>query len=306
MTFNLDSSFFIKQSVLLAPELLHGLKNLSLAARQAAEGFLNGAHASRRHGAGMEFSQYRPYQPGDDLRRLDWRLAARSDRYYLRESEVDTSLTVHLLLDASASMNHRDDNGLRKLDYARLLLAALAYLATQQGDAVGLSILHPTGLAHLPPRADSRQLPRLYHALETAEAAGRFPTAETLAPLTARRQRALTVCVSDLYEDGQEINSLLTRLRATSGDVLLLHLMAYNELAFTYQGAVTFRDLETGQTLQIDAGPQRAAYQQQLQEWLRTTAQNARRQGFDYHLLDTSQPLDGAMREFMRRRNLTP
>ena len=290
---------------MLAPELLHGLRNLSLAARQAAEGFLNGAHASRRHGAGMEFSQYRPYQPGDDLRRLDWRLAARSDRYYLRESEIDTSLTVHLLLDASASMNHRDDNGLRKLDYARLLLGALAYIATQQGDAVGLSILSPAGLRHLAPRADARQLPRLYHALETAEAAGRFPTAETLAPLMARRQRALTVCVSDLYEEGQEINALLTRLRATSGDVLLLHLMAHNELQFSHSGAVTFRDLETGQTLQIDAAAQRATYQQQLEQWLRDTAQNARRQGFDYHLLDTSQPLDVAMREFLRRRNLT-
>ena len=290
---------------MLTPELLHGLRNLSLAARQAAEGFLNGAHASRRHGAGMEFSQYRPYQPGDDLRRLDWRLAARSDRYYLRESEIDTSLTVHLLLDASASMNHRDDNGLRKLDYARLLLGALAYIATQQGDAVGLSILSPAGLRHLAPRADARQLPRLYHALETAEAAGRFPTAETLAPLMARRQRALTVCVSDLYEEGQEINALLTRLRATSGDVLLLHLMAHNELQFSHSGAVTFRDLETGQTLQIDAAAQRATYQQQLEQWLRDTAQNARRQGFDYHLLDTSQPLDVAMREFLRRRNLT-
>ena len=288
---------------LLSPKILHGLRNLSLAARQAAEGFLNGAHASRRHGPGMEFSQYRPYQPGDDLRQLDWRLAARSDRYYLRESEVDTSLTIHLLLDASASMNHRDDNGLTKLDYARLLLAALAYLATQQGDAVGLTILSPAGLQHLAPRADARQLPRLYHALETTKAAGHFPSAGTLAPLTARRQRALTVCVSDLYEESTEINALLTRLRATSGDVLLLHLMAHNELKFNYQGAVTFRDLETGQTLQIDADQQRPAYRQQLKNWLRDTAQTARRQGFDYHQLSTAEPLDGAIREFLRRRN---
>ena len=288
---------------MLTPEHLHGLRNLSLAARQAAEGFLNGAHASRRHGAGMEFSQYRPYQPGDDLRRLDWRLAARSDRYYLRESEVDTSLTVHLLLDASASMNHRDDNGLTKLDYARLLLAALAYLAQQQGDAVGLSILSPTGLRHLPARADTRQLPRLYHALETTEAVGNFPAAAALAPLTARRQRALTVCVSDLYEDEAEIIALLTRLRAVSGDVLLLHLVANNELNFNYKGPVTFKDLETGRTLQLDADQQRPAYLQQLQEWLRSTAQTARRQGFDYHLLNTAEPLDQAMREFLRRRN---
>ena len=287
---------------MLSPELLHALRNLPLAAKQAAEGFLAGAHASRRHGAGMEFSQYRPYQPGDDLRRLDWRLAARSDRYYLRESEVDTSLTVHLLLDASASMNHRDANGLTKLDYGRLLVGALAYLAQHQGDAVGLTILGPGGLRHLPPRADARQLPRLYHALETAAAAGTFPDAAALAPLTARRQRALTVCVSDLYEADGEINRLLKRLRAVSGDVLLLHLMAGNELNFSYRGAVTLRDLETGQTLQIDADQQRAAYQTQLQAWLAETAQAARRQGFDYHLLNTAAPLDGALREFLRRR----
>lgn len=287
---------------MLSPELLHALRNLPLAAKRAAEGFLAGAHASRRHGAGMEFSQYRPYQPGDDLRRLDWRLAARSDRYYLRESEVDTSLTVHLLLDASASMNHRDANGLTKLDYGRLLLGALAYLAQHQGDAVGLTILRPGSLRHLPPRADSRQLPRLYHALETAEAAGTFPDAATLAPLTARRQRALTVCASDLYEDDGEINRLLKRVRAASGDVLLLHLMAGNELNFSYRGAVTLRDLETGQTLQIDADQQRAAYQTRLQAWLADTAQAARRQGFDYHLLNTAAPLDGALREFLRKR----
>lgn len=288
---------------MLNPELLHSLRNLALAARQVAEGFMNGAHASRRHGAGMEFSQYRPYQPGDDLRRLDWRLAARSDRYYLRESEVDTSLTVHLLLDASASMNHRDDNGLTKLDYARLLLAALAYLAHQQGDAVALTILSHHGLRHLPARADARQLPRLYHALETATAAGHFPDAATLAPLTARRQRALTVCVSDLYEESAEISTLLTRLRAVSGDVLLLHLMAHNELEFNYQGAVTLKDLETGRTLQVDAGQQRPAYRQQLRQWLQDTAQTARRQGFDYHQLSTAEPLDQAIREFLRRRN---
>ena len=287
---------------LLTPELLFALRNLPLAARQAAEGFLAGAHARRRHGAGMEFSQYRPYQPGDDLRRLDWRLAARSDRYYLRESEVDTSLTVNLVLDASASMNHRDDNGLTKLDYARLLLAALAYLAQKQGDAVGLSLLSPKSLQHLPARADARQLPRLYHALEAVAATGTFPEAAILAPLTARRQRALTVCVSDLYEETNEITRLLSRLRATSGDVLLLHLAAGNELNFSYKGSVTFRDLETGQTIQLDADQQRASYQAQLQAWLRDTAQQARRQGLDYHLVDTSQPLDGALREFLKRR----
>ncbi|NVO85437.1 DUF58 domain-containing protein [Hymenobacter terrestris] len=287
---------------MLTPEHLHALHNLPLAARQAAEGLLHGAHLSRRKGAGMEFSQYRPYQPGDDLRRLDWRLAARSDRYYLRESEVDTSLTVHLVLDATASMNHRDDNGLSKLEYGRLLCAALAHVATQQGDAVALTVLHPSGLRHLPSRADARQLPRLYHALATTDATGQFPDTATLAPLTARRQPALTICLTDWYEENGEVEQLLTRLRAASGEVLVLHLMARNELEFTFRGAVTFEDLETGQQLQLDAGQQRQVWQQQLQPWLQATARRARTLGFDYQLLSTAEPLTDALREFLRHR----
>jgi len=287
---------------MLSPEQLYALRNLPLAAKKAAEGFLHGHHLSRRRGVGMEFSQYRPYQPGDDLRRLDWRLAARSDRYYIRESEVDTSLTVHLLLDATASMNHRDDNGLTKLDYGRLLLAALAYLATQQGDAVALTILRPDGLQHLPPRADPRQLTRIFHTLETATATGRFPVAAELAPLTARRQRALTICVSDLYEEDGEIDTLLTRLRTTSGEVLLLHLLARNEVEFTYRGAVTFEDLETGRTLQLNADQQRRAWQENLQAWLREAAQTARHHGFEYAQLSTAEPLDRALQEFLKKR----
>ncbi|QIX61711.1 DUF58 domain-containing protein [Hymenobacter sp. BT18] len=287
---------------MLSPEVLHALRNLPLAARQAVEGFLHGQHHSRQRGAGLEFSQYRPYQPGDDLRRLDWRLAARSDRYYLRESEVEASLTVHLLLDATASMNHQDDNGLAKLDYARLLLAALAYLARQQGDAVGLTVLHASGHQHVPPRADTRQLPRLFHALEQTTAAGRFPAPADLQSLTARAQKRLLVCVSDLYEEESEIRGLLARLRATGAEVLLLHVLAGNELRFTYRGALTFEDLETGRAVQLNADQQRAGWLSRQQQWLRETATAARRQGFDYHLLDTAEPLDQALRVFLQRR----
>jgi uncharacterized protein (DUF58 family) len=287
---------------MLSPELLHALKNLPLAARQAAEEFMHGQHESRQRGSGLEFSQYRPYQPGDDLRRLDWRLAARSDRYYIRESEVEASLTVHLLLDATASMNHRDDNGLTKLDYARLVLAALAYLAQQQGDAVALTILHPAGLQHIPARNDTRQLARIFHALEQTTAQGQFPEPPALASLAATRRRSLTICVSDLYEAEGEIMDLLVRLRAATREVLLLHLLAHNEQHFTFRGSLTMEDLETGRTLQLDADQQRATWQQNLTAWLRDTASDARRQGFDYHLLTTNEPLTRAMREFLHRR----
>jgi uncharacterized protein (DUF58 family) len=121
------------------PKVLMTIKDLPLLAKTVIDGFMNGFNKSTVKGPGLEFSQYRSYQPGDDLRWLDWRMFARSDRYYIRESEIETSISVRFLVDASASMNH-DDNGIKKIDYARFLVASLAYLANMQGDSVALNI----------------------------------------------------------------------------------------------------------------------------------------------------------------------
>ncbi|RTQ53751.1 DUF58 domain-containing protein [Hymenobacter gummosus] len=287
---------------------LLALGNLPLVARLIADGAQAGLHPSRRRGAGLEFSQYRPYQPGDDLRRLDWRLAARSDRYYLRESDVDTRLTVRLVLDASASMNHADAAGVSKLAYARLLLAGLAHVARQQSDAVGLYVLSAKGLQTVPPREDTGQLPRLFHALGAATATGTLPAdATTAAPLLSRQGNTLTVILSDFYdlEPQSALERLLTQLRAAGGDVLALHLLAPNELTLDYPAAATLEDLETGQRVQLDPA-QRPAYQQQLQAWLRSTEQSIRGHGLDYHRLLTSEPPAAALRLVLRRRQGLP
>jgi uncharacterized protein (DUF58 family) len=133
---------------MLDPKVLMTIKDLPLLAKTVVDGFMNGFNKSTVKGPGLEFSQYRSYQPGDDLRWLDWRMFARSDRYYIRESEVETSISVRFLVDASASMNH-DDNGVKKIDYARFLTASLAYLANLQGDAVGLYVFQDGGLFSL-------------------------------------------------------------------------------------------------------------------------------------------------------------
>ena len=124
----------------LDPKVLMTIKDLPLLAKTVVDGFMIGLNKSTVKGPGLEFSQYRSYQPGDDLRWLDWKMYARSDRYYIRESEVETSISVRFLIDASASMNH-EDNGVKKIDYARFLAASLAYLANSQGDSVGLYTL---------------------------------------------------------------------------------------------------------------------------------------------------------------------
>ncbi|MHC2992954.1 hypothetical protein OB13_15710 [Pontibacter sp. HJ8] len=285
------------------PKVLATIKDLPLLAKTVVEGFLSGQNQSLRRGAGLEFSQYRSYQPGDDLRQLDWKMFARSDRYYIREAEVDTNITVRFILDGSASMGHVDENGLSKMDYARFLVASLAYLATTQGDAVGLYVLHEKQLINLTPRSDNMHLQRFWHQLSEIKPSGRFPDPETVASFFSdRRQKELTVFLTDLYEQAHEIKDLLYKLGAQRHELLLFHLMSRNELDFTFDGTLTFEDLETGQTLQVGTAEQRKAYLVRLQEWLQQTEKDMRNRQIAYDLFATDEPLDKALRSFLKNR----
>ncbi|WP_018476236.1 DUF58 domain-containing protein [Pontibacter roseus] len=285
------------------PKVLATIKDLPLLAKTVVEGFLSGQNQSLRRGAGLEFSQYRSYQPGDDLRQLDWKMFARSDRYYIREAEVDTNITVRFILDASASMGHEDMNGLSKLDYARFLVASLAYLATTQGDAVGLYVLHETQLINLTPRSDNMHLQRFWHQLTEVKPKGRFPDAETAANLFSdRRQKELTVFVTDLYEYEDEIKDLLYKLGAQRHELLLFHLMSRNELDFRFDGTLTFEDLETGETMQVGTAEQRRTYLTKLKEWLQQTEKDMRNRQIAYDRFATDEPLDKALRTFLKNR----
>ena len=156
------------------PRILAAIADLPLLAKTVVEGFMLGVHQSQRPGAGQEFNQYRSYQPGDDLRRVDWKTYARSDRFYVRESEVETSIGVRFLLDASASMAHTD-GAIVKFDYARFLVAALGYLAYQQGDMIGCHSLPENHASVLPSKRDHQQLHRFLHHLEKLEPGGAWP-----------------------------------------------------------------------------------------------------------------------------------
>ncbi|MFD3002878.1 DUF58 domain-containing protein [Pontibacter toksunensis] len=285
------------------PGVLATIKDLPLLARTVVEGFLAGQNQSLRRGAGLEFSQYRSYQPGDDLRQLDWKMFARSDRYYIREAEVDTNITVRFVVDGSASMAHEDANGLHKMDYARFLVASLAYLATTQGDAVGLYVLHEEQLINLTPRSDNMHLQRFWHQLSEIKPQGKFPKAQAADKLLSdRRQKELTVFLTDLYEHENEITALLYKLGAQRHELLLFHLMSRNELDFSYSGTLTFEDLETGQTLQVSTAEQRKAYLARLQEWLLQTERDMRNRQIAYDQFVTDEPLDKALRTFLQKR----
>lgn len=284
------------------PRILAAISDLHLLAKTVVDGFMLGANQSPISGAGLEFSQYRSYQPGDDLRRVDWKMYARSDRYYVRESETETSITIRFVLDASASMAH-EDSGVTKFDYARFLIASLGYLAHSQGEAIGLEIINEAVALHLPPKCDHQQLHRFLHGLELAQPAGIWPEwADLESALTGSQKRELIVLVSDLHERQNEITAALSKLRARRNEVLLFHLMGRNEIEFEYAGFLTFEDLESGKTVQVDAQQTRSSYLENLRHQFQTTKKTLREQNLAYELLILDQPLDLALRKYLIQR----
>jgi uncharacterized protein (DUF58 family) len=281
------------------PKTLAALGDLTLAARTVVDGFMYGVHQSRMPGAGLEFSQYRSYQPGDDLRRVDWKLFARSDRYFLRDAETDTSVAVRLVLDASESMA-QEEAGLSKLDYARMTVAALALLAHRQGDAVGLyPVAGPPGPVE-PPRRQHQHLDRLLHALARLTPAGSWPAWETLEGVfTAGGQRGIVVIVTDLHERAAEIRTVATKLAALRHDVLLIHVASRTELELSFKGVVTLEELETGRRIEVDADAARPAYLAAMERDLTLLRRALEDQRVDYVRFRLDQPLDAALRRYL-------
>lgn len=281
------------------------IKDLSLAAKTVIDGFMTGINKSKIKGQGMEFSQYRSYQPGDDLRWLDWKMYGRSDRYYIRESEMETNISVRLLIDASASMNHQD-SGFAKIDYARYLAAALAYLAHLQSDAVGLYVFHDGDLISLAAKQDFQHLSRLFYQLENLKAAGTFTTENHFNDIYTRsRKRELLIFMTDFYQQDKEIFKLLDTLVALKNEVVVFHLMAKNELEMDFKGYSTLEDLETGETVQFNSANAEKGYREKLSIYLSEVKTQLLERNIGYKMIRIDEPLDQALREFLKQRNKT-
>ena len=260
-----------------------------------------GVHPSRLPGPGLEFSQYRGYQPGDDLRRVDWKLFARADRYWVREADTATSVTVRLALDTSASMG-QSEQGFSKLDYGRLLAAALALLALRQGDAVGVYALSDANPQILPPQRGQRHLHRVFNLLEALTPAGVWPGWPNLERVFTGGSRGLTVMISDLAEREDEVRTVAAKLAALRHDVVVLHLAARADLEFAYRGAVTFEELETGRRIEVNADAVRPAYVERLGRDLAALQGTFAEARVDYARFTIEEPMDSALRHYLTRR----
>lgn len=284
-------------AAVISPRALAAVRDLALVARTVVDGFMFGVHQGTLLGQGLEFSQFRSYQPGDDPRRIDWKLVGRSDRYFVRESETETSVTLRLVVDASRSMAHEED-GLAKFDYARMLAAALATVGHRQGDAVGLVLATDAELRAVPPSREPRHLHRLYHALESAQPDARWPAWSRLEPLVSG-PRGLTFLISDLHEQTDEITAAAAHLRALQHEVVVMHLLAPRELTLAYEGPVTFEELETGRRVEVDPALAGAAYRGAVAAETRRLRDAIEGTGASYERLALDEPLETGLRRYL-------
>ncbi|HEX9510575.1 MAG TPA: DUF58 domain-containing protein [Puia sp.] len=286
-------------------QLLMAIKDLSLAARRTIDGFMAGINKSKVKGPGLEFSQYRSYQPGDDLRWLDWKRYARSDRYYIRESEIETSISIRFLIDASHSMDHRDGN-FTKMDYAKHLAASLGWLAHAQGDSFGLYIFRGGELFSLPSRKDPQHLARFFYQLEHIQPAGSMGNPTQYKHIfTGDQKRELLIFITDMYEQDGEISRLLELLASLRHEIIVFQLMGKNELERDFSGYRRVEDLETGEQIPVGSAQSQKDYEDKLQHWLAGVRMQLLDKRIAYRLLRMDQPLDQAIRDFLKQRQQT-
>lgn len=290
---------------LMDPQSLAQLGGMELIARSVVEGFLMGLHRSPHRGFSAEFAELRPYQPGDDLRHIDWRMYGRSDRFYVKQFEEETSLRAQILVDVSASMAwSSDDSALPpKVWYAKQLAASLALILVRQGDSVGLSAFHDRVVLRVGPRGGRRQWYEILRRLTAVEAGGGTSAGSALKELAVRvRRRGLIILLSDLLVDPEETRTALRYLRHQGHEVLVFHLMDPGERELPAASDARFLDPETGQELQVSVADIRDEYRRAVEESVREWEQSLRPHGIDYQLIGTDRPLSRALRAYLHKR----
>lgn len=287
---------------MIDPVSLMRIKSMELRAKVIVEGFWKGIHRSPYHGFSVEFTEYRQYTPGDNPRYIDWRLYARSDRYYIKKFEDETNLRCHLLIDHSRSMSY-GSTGYSKAQYAGTLAATLAYFLFNQGDAVGLATFDDQIRRYLPPRNRPGYLRRLMLALEAlpeGKATDLGPALQRVAQILTKR--GLVVLISDLLASIDELEPDLGCLCASGHDVVMFNVLDPAELNFDFDTAALFEDIESGRSRYVDPPAAQAAYKRKLTTHLDRVGAICRSLGIDYHLFTTDRPFDLALLDFLQDR----
>ena len=282
--------------------VLSRLASLPLIARMPMQGSVSGRHASPHRGSSIEFAEYRKYVPGDDLRRLDWRAYGRSDRFYIKEFEADTNLRCCLVLDTSGSMGFSSQS-VNKLEFARRLSATLGYLASQQGDAVGLACVANGLVQNIPTRRNAAHLRLLFDVLERVKPQGETQLARILHELAeTNQQRALIIVISDLFIEPATLKHSFQHLRFRKHDVAVFHLLDPQEIEFNFRRPMRFIDMEGGPSIFAEPSDIVRRYQAALQQYLTGLKQVVLESGIDYHRVQIDEDYEKVLVRFLTSR----
>lgn len=293
----------------LNPDVLARISDLELRARFVVEGVVNGMHASPYQGHSIEFAQHREYVPGDDLRHLDWRVYGKSDRFYIKQYEEETDLRAHLVLDCSASMRypeHPVESGrLTKFEYAATFAASLAYLLTQQQDAVGLLLFDDAVRDEVQPLSNQAHLQAIIHHLEQARLDRPTDARLSFAQVAGRlRRRSVVVLISDLLADVDDVIAGIERMRQTNHEVIVAHVLDQDERTFPFMDNTLFEGIEAaGTELFVDPQSLRSGYLEALNRHLERIRSACINQRADYLPLSTGEPIDVALRQYLAARS---
>ena len=284
------------------PETLARIAGLSLRARRMVEGSLSGLHRSPYHGFSVEFAEYREYSPGDDLRRLDWRVWGRTDRHYIKEYEEESNLRATIVMDASASMRYASGS-CSKYDYGGTLAVSLATLLIQQQDAVGLVLFDSRERQQLSPSATQAQLAQITHYVEASEPERDTDLGSVLQQLAERiRRRSLVIVISDLLTELDSFYEGLARMQYCGHDALVFHVLDRDELELPFGDLVLFHDIEGTEEVFAEPWAFRKAYRAAMQEFVGGVRDACGRKGIDYVPLVTDQNLGDALSHYLHSR----
>ncbi len=288
---------------LLHPEVVARLGPLQLKARQVVEGVLSGLHKSPHHGQSIEFAEHKEYSPGDEIRHIDWKAYGKFDKYYVKQFEHETNLRAWIVIDASRSMAYANE-GVTKLEYAKVLGASLAYLLVQQGDAVGVLVYGAGARTYLPVRASSGHLHEVLTVLERSEADGTTDLASALDFLAERSpRRAMVLLLTDLLDPDEQTVAQVRRVRARRHDVSVFHIMDRAELEFPFEDPTLFFGMEDERQLPVHPLEIRESYLEEVRVFLESTRSALTEADIDYRQTVTDTPYDRVLIDFLGRRS---
>ncbi len=292
----------VSKKNLIEPEVLAKLSRLDVRARGVVEGSFSGMHKSPHKGSSVEFAQYRKYVPGDDISNLDWKVYAKTDRFYIKEFEADTNLRCHLVLDSSGSMGFEGTHG-SKLDYARKMAATLAQLLIQQGDTVGLQCFAENMKHDIPAKGNAKHLGNIFTLLADLPSSGETQIIKVLHDLAEKiHRRAMIIVFSDCFTDVEELLDCFQHMKFRKHDLAVFHIMDPEELEFEFDRSIRFLDMESSFSIVSEPSIIRREYLSEVDKYLERMKQGCREFHVDYRFVRTSEPYDKVLTDFLLER----